>query len=119
MLVLITLLATEIGLRVADWRAGRDASFFLPQDFSAGMYMPHPSLGFVLRPGYDSAGPCQIHVNSLGLRGPEVDPVKPPGVFRIVCLGGSTTFGTGASRDAATYPGQFSNCSTRPWPAAG
>ena len=103
----MTLLATEVGFRVADWRAGRDASFFLPRDFSSGMYMPHPSLGFVLRPGFDSATGQQVHINALGLRGAEVDAAKPPGVFRIVCVGGSTTFGTGASQDAATYPAQL------------
>lgn len=104
---LVALLATEVGFRVADWRAGRDASFFLPRDFSSGMFMPHPSLGFVLRPGYDSTAGSQIHINALGMRGPEVAAEKPPGVFRILCLGGSTTFGTGASSDAATYPGQL------------
>ena len=107
MLVLTALLATEIGFRIADWRAGRDASFFMPRDFSTGMYMPHPSLGYVLRPGYDSTNGLQVHINALGLRGPEVDAVKAPGVFRILCLGGSTTFGSGASRDAATYPAQL------------
>ncbi|HEX5010933.1 MAG TPA: SGNH/GDSL hydrolase family protein [Planctomycetota bacterium] len=106
-LALVTLLATEVGFRIADWRAGRDASFFLPRDFSSGMFMPHPSLGFMLRPGYDAAVGNQVHINALGMRGPEVDRVKAPGVFRIVCLGGSTTFGRSASGDAATYPGQL------------
>jgi hypothetical protein len=107
-LLAVSLLALEVGFRVQDWRAGRDASFFLPRDFSDGMFMTHPSLGYVLRPGYDSNSPgSQIHINSLGMRGPEVDAAKPPGVFRIVCLGGSTTFGTGASHDAATYPAQL------------
>ena len=106
-LVVVALLATEVGFRIADWRAGRDASFFMPRDFSTGMYMPHPSLGYVLRPGYESTTGIQVHINALGMRGPEAAVVKAPGVFRILCLGGSTTFGSAASRDDATYPAQL------------
>jgi lysophospholipase L1-like esterase len=35
------------------------------------------------------------HMNSRGLRGPDFRKEKAPGVFRIVCLGDSTTFGMG------------------------
>jgi hypothetical protein len=106
-LALLTFVAAEVALRVQDARAGRDAAFFLPPDFSSGMYEPHHALGYVLRPGYERNEGSQIHVNALGLRGPEVDRAKAPGVFRIACLGGSTTFGTGASSDATTYPAQL------------
>lgn len=106
-LVLVGAVGVEVALRVQDARAGRDAAFFLPPDFSTGMFEPHPSLGYVLRPGYDRNDGYQVHVNALGLRGPEVEAAKAPGVFRIFCLGGSTTFGTGASSDAATYPAQL------------
>lgn len=37
----------------------------------------------------------QVHINSKGLRGPEKDYAKPQGIFRIVLLGDSFTFGTG------------------------
>jgi hypothetical protein len=43
-----------------------------------------------------------VEVNSLGLRGPEVDRVKPPGVYRIGVFGDSATFGQGVSEEA-TY----------------
>ena len=33
------------------------------------------------------ADPIEFHTNSLGLRGDEIADPKPPGVFRIVCLG--------------------------------
>lgn len=42
-------------------------------------------------------------INSFGFRGPEFSPVKEDGVYRIVALGGSTTYGSGVD-DAHTYP---------------
>jgi lysophospholipase L1-like esterase len=39
----------------------------------------------------------------LGYRGPEIDLPKPDGVFRIVALGGSTTYSTGTSPEES-YP---------------
>jgi lysophospholipase L1-like esterase len=42
-------------------------------------------------------------INSLGFRGPEFHPDKPQGTFRIVCLGGSSTFGY-RNGDGGTYP---------------
>ena len=34
-----------------------------------------------------------VHINSLGLRGPEITVAKPRGVRRVLCLGDSCTFG--------------------------
>ena len=50
-----------------------------------------------------------LSVNSLGLRGPEpkLPNERQPGRLRVYCLGSSTTFGWGASTDAATYPAQL------------
>jgi len=44
-------------------------------------------------------------INGQGLRGPDFNPAKPPGVFRIVCLGDSQTFGAG--RYEESYPAQL------------
>lgn len=52
-----------------------------------------------MRPGY--ADPA-IHINSFGLRSPEVDVPKPDGVYRILLLGDSFTFGFRA-RDADVF----------------
>ena len=41
--------------------------------------------------------------NGLGFRGPDFAPVKTPGVFRVICLGESSTFGY-RNRDDETYP---------------
>ena len=48
----------------------------------------HPVRGYELRPGIGD-------VNTLGLRGPELDPAHPAGVTRMVMLGDSYTFGAG------------------------
>jgi lysophospholipase L1-like esterase len=42
-------------------------------------------------------------INSLGFRGPEFQPIKRAGTFRIVCMGESSTFGYRNS-DGGTYP---------------
>src|SRR6266700_1734724 len=64
-------------------------------------YSPHPYLVYTLNPNtkwyyksYYGIEPKQM-VNSLGFRGKETTMEKPDGVFRIVCSGGSTTFGLG------------------------
>jgi lysophospholipase L1-like esterase len=46
-------------------------------------------------------------INSLGFRGPEVSAVKPPGTFRIVTVGGSTTYGLYTSADEKTWPARL------------
>jgi hypothetical protein len=43
-----------------------------------------------------------VHVNHLGLRGPDLGP-KAPGEIRILCLGDSTTYGQGVA-DEDTIP---------------
>jgi lysophospholipase L1-like esterase len=43
-----------------------------------------------LRPGYASPG---VHINSFGLRSPEIAVPKPPGTYRVLLLGDSFTFG--------------------------
>lgn len=73
-----------------------------------------PDLKHVLRPGNWSrpappelGGVFHFRVNEERLRGPEIVAGKEPGTFRILCLGGSTTFGTGFLADHETYPAQL------------
>ncbi|MEM7306143.1 MAG: SGNH/GDSL hydrolase family protein [Planctomycetota bacterium] len=42
-------------------------------------------------------------INAQGFRGPEVAQPKPPGTYRVACLGDSHTFGTGVP-EGATWP---------------
>ena len=44
-----------------------------------------------------------VSVNKLGFRGPEAEAGKPSGVTRIICFGGSTTYGA-AVEDTETFP---------------
>jgi lysophospholipase L1-like esterase len=107
-LVLITCLVLwEISVRLIDWKDGRDATFYLPPSGAKSIVEPHPFLGFAQTPGWDHTGGYQIHINSLGMRGKELAVLKPAGVQRILCSGGSTTFCTGATRDERTWPAQF------------
>lgn len=62
---------------------------------------PDPLLGFGLRPGVSLNG---FSHNVHGFAGPEFAARKPAGVFRIFCLGGSTTLGAGVETDRFAYP---------------
>lgn len=67
--------------------------------------VPHPFLGYALKPGW-SSGPGdkqRISINALGLRGKETTWKKPAGVYRIVTLGGSSVFGSQDSRDESVW----------------
>lgn len=65
-------------------------------------FSPHPHLTYYPTPDWSRG---VDHHNSLGFRGVEVAPIKPPGVFRIACLGGSTTYGSGVEDPSQAYPG--------------
>ncbi|HEY3175609.1 MAG TPA: GDSL-type esterase/lipase family protein [Candidatus Polarisedimenticolia bacterium] len=72
------------------------------------LYLSHPYLPSILRPSTDyrdadTAG----HINSLGLRGPERPAEKAEGSVRILCVGGSTTFGAGIVGDEKTWPARL------------
>ena len=103
--VLGLLLSVEVAVRIDDAVDGRDADFYMPPtELRSTMYIPHPYLGVVHRPGWKREQGYKVSINSQGLRGPEFSPRKPEGVFRIVWVGGSTTFGTGATEDHLSYP---------------
>ena len=72
---------------------------------------PHPYMAYVNKPDFDlddrDKGGKQVSHNSLGFRGPEVTWEKPAGVWRIVCLGGSSTYGFSPTSDATTWPARL------------
>ncbi len=89
-------------------------------------FVPDPVLPYRLKPDFvsrpDSAGQQTRH-NAAGFRADAPFPAKRPGVLRIVCLGGSTTYGVGVTANSATYPAaleRFLNGDFRPpaWDAA-
>ena len=66
-----------------------------------GAYYKFPP-NYILR-GATGQGSEAASINSHGFRGPDFETVKPKGVFRVVCLGESSTFGY-HNRDDETYP---------------
>lgn len=67
-------------------------------------YSPHRYIGYIPTPGYKRG--ADYH-NSRGYRGPEFPMPKPPGEFRIVCLGGSTTLTNFVKDPLKAYPAQL------------
>jgi lysophospholipase L1-like esterase len=99
---LVVLVACEGALRARAWiKYGSPSTGvrdpMLVYDEAAGIYVP--------RPGYEVRGAnIHIKINSLGFRGDELAPVKPPRTVRIACLGASTTFCAEASSNHTTWP---------------
>lgn len=62
---------------------------------------PDPLLGYHLKRNTTVAN---YRFNNQGFVGPDFTAKKPAGVFRILCLGGSTTLGAGADADRFSYP---------------
>ena len=95
---LLIALILEVALRVA---------FYHSKDFSMEMWkyavaikraVPDPKQSFVHQPNSHGFFMGQdVKINSQGLRDNEYSLAKPPGVYRILMLGDSTTFGWGVS----------------------
>src|SRR5262245_49690922 len=98
--VLLSCLASELALRVAFARS---------MDFSMEMWkyatqlkqpVADPLLGFAHVPSRSAfLMGAPVSINSLGLRDREFARSKPPGVYRIVMLGDSTTLGWGVTAE--------------------
>lgn len=70
-------------------------------------FVPHRYIGYRPTPDYtakrEKGGGITSH-NGLGYRGDDFPLEKPVGEFRIVCLGGSTTYTTSVGNDHEAYP---------------
>jgi lysophospholipase L1-like esterase len=100
----ISLLCIEVGFRAFPPAGLTRARLIRGGNPEVALIQSHPYLSYALTPGFDRPG---LHHNALGYRGPEIDPRKPAGVTRILCLGGSSTYGVGVSSDAATWPARL------------
>jgi lysophospholipase L1-like esterase len=70
------------------------------------LYYRHQFLGFALVRDYSYFG--WVHTNPQGFRGARPIPhAKPAGVFRVLAVGGSTTFDTEVSADSAAWPARL------------
>jgi hypothetical protein len=90
--------AFEIALRVA-FRRSLDFSMEMWK-YAVALKIPvaNPNLGFVHAPNTDAClMGVDVRINSQGLRDREYSLAKPPGVYRILMLGDSTTLGWGVS----------------------
>lgn len=123
----LLLLVLEAGSRIADGVVARrkaapgfDAKTYEPGVFDAVAFstldqatqkladartIPHPYLAYALKPSWSTepGSTQQASHNSLGFRGRETTREKPPGVFRIVTLGGSSVYGQSESKDEAVW----------------
>ncbi|MFP6615137.1 MAG: hypothetical protein VCB26_01915 [Candidatus Hydrogenedentota bacterium] len=68
---------------------------------SASKYFPHRYIGYVPSPNYKRDG--NYH-NSAGYRGEPFPMVKDENEFRIVCVGGSTTYTSFVTPPSESYP---------------
>jgi hypothetical protein len=112
--LLVGVLLAEVGVRVS----GVEARFVEPliprqrADPSLHQPSPDPELIYRLKPNSslrtERRGPYgdavrNVSINSLGFRDPERVGEKPDGLFRVLVLGGSNTYGA-AVGDDATWP---------------
>jgi lysophospholipase L1-like esterase len=101
----IFLVCIEIGFRVFPPAGLTRARLIRGGNPDVALIKPHPYLSYALTPGFDRPG---LQHNALGYRGPEISPEeKPAGVLRILCVGGSSTYGVSASSDAAAWPARL------------
>src|SRR3989338_5125678 len=92
-------LVFEIACRIYDASKAK-------KDKSAEFFVSVPFLQFRIMPSVinreDQATTCNS--NSFGFRGKEFTREKRRGVYRIIAIGDSCTFGVGVSDDEHTYP---------------
>lgn len=104
----------EAGLRIAlrlrhgAWPRTRAAAFQEQIAVLRRIYRRHAFLNTGPREGgrAEVFGKSAI-LNRLGYRSPERPQAKPPGVFRVLVSGGSTTFDVLAESDAAAWPSRL------------
>ncbi len=77
------------------------SSNMMENRFTQPVIIPHFYLGYENTPNYDNG--VNRH-NSLGFRGKEILKDKSDSTFRIVCIGGSTTYSTGVDDYKQSYP---------------
>ncbi len=78
---------------------------FVPVKRKTTLFVRDPDLGWRFRPGaVDFWDGVEYRINARGLRGPEIDYDKRPGVLRVLFLGDSVTAGAGLPSHAEAFP---------------
>ncbi|MCC6157641.1 MAG: SGNH/GDSL hydrolase family protein [Deltaproteobacteria bacterium] len=105
-LALAAVLIAEIWLHALPFPPyAADMLFYQAADLSVHRESDDPKLLIELTPGakdvYERPGQTRrvVSINRLGLRGSDRDAAKPGGIFRVLMLGSSTTFGASVSDD--------------------
>ena len=128
--VLIAAVVGELAVRVL----GLGEPVYVPRRFEPGgkvpfaripdgpiTYLPNTTFASVYDPAGDARGyfgpegRVTYRINGDGMRGPSVSVQKPPGTYRIVCLGDSLTFGEGV-KYPDTYPARLRTNLAAGWP---
>ena len=113
---LITIAVLEVVLRIGLSVAHGGSQYYLfyglhrmigrvgisPWSVNDGGYYKFPP-HYVLKGAAGQGDTETASTNSLGFRGPDFEPRKPAGTFRIIALGESSTFGF-HNTDTGTYP---------------
>ncbi len=87
-----------------DWKLLAPLLYYQGVDLPVHRLSENSALLYGLQPGYSGEiDGRKITINTMGFRGPERAARKPKGVFRLVCLGSSNTYGATVG-DAETYP---------------
>jgi lysophospholipase L1-like esterase len=86
------------------------ANFFIPQYTYAPEYADFNTYQKIIGPFAPNQKvilkfhiPYKVSINSMGLRGREFSINKPPGVYRLLCLGDSITFGFGINSEEQVF----------------
>lgn len=92
-----------LGCRPAISDAYKDMNYFLVRQICTDVRFTQFDIPDVVsnKPNQHHA---TVNINSHGLRGPEFPIEKPDNVYRIIIIGGSTTYGHGTSSDDTTIP---------------
>ena len=113
MVQLVVLLLLELGLQIYIVHGADRPTFLRWASFNQlknrnpdaePLYSPHAYIGHYPTPGYRKE---ENRHNELGFRGEEIVIPKPEGEFRIVCLGGSTTYTSKVRNFRKSYPYQL------------
>ena len=108
--LLVTFLALEVGMRIWLNNFAGKRRFLkyasvrqLQKEYydAKSRWSAHRYLGHYPTPGFKKG---ENRHNSLGFRSDEIVQPKPAGEFRVVCLGGSTTYSTGVKNYKMSYP---------------
>ena len=115
-IIISIFLIFELGLHSIFLYSQRKTTFMSFENFKKVLNIEYDmTLGWKLKPYAEGKLDYTNHLyklNFMGLRGKDFDIEKKDGVYRIICLGGSSTFGVGLD-ETDTYPYKLENLLSR------